>query len=101
MKSFREQFIECSKNKLHGDGPFLKWKDHPELLPIFPKAARAVARVLKKDPEAGLQTISCLKFGGQCSSGHPQCRELRNATRTSQVERGLSDSSNRDSSQSH
>lgn len=78
IKSFRQQFIDCRKDGMHGEGPFMKWKDHPELLPLpWSKAAKMIAEEIKKNPDAGMPTISCKRFGGICTSGNPKCRALR------------------------
>jgi hypothetical protein len=78
MRGFREQFIECKNNGYHGVGELQKYKDHPEFLPMpFSKAAKPIAKELKKNPDAGIRFVSCLRFGGTCHSGHPQCQDLR------------------------
>jgi hypothetical protein len=59
-------------------GPLQKFKDHPELLPVFPgRAVKNIAAALERNPDFGLLTITCLRFGGECSSGHEQCRAMR------------------------
>ena len=78
MKSFREQYIECEENGYHATGEIEKFKDHPELLPSpFHRASKVIAEKLKEDPDFGFAPIMCLRFGGQCSSGHKDCKELR------------------------
>lgn len=59
-------------------GPIKRFKDHPELLPVFSgKAIKAIAKKLDKDPDSGWETIICGRFGGECSSRHTQCRAMR------------------------
>ena len=59
-------------------GEIQKFKDFPELLPVFPrKAVLAIKRELEKNPNFGFETIRCLKFGGQCHSGNPRCKAMR------------------------
>ena len=77
---FRTQYLKCHTDGMHGKGPILKWKDHPELWPFCPAKARKVIEVLKKDPEAGISSVSCLRFGGDCTSAKPECRALRGLT---------------------
>lgn len=78
IKSFREQFVECSDKGFHKPGELLKFKDHPELLPApWHKAAKTIAKLLKENPEEGLTPLMCLRFGGKCSSSNPECRKLR------------------------
>ena len=78
IKQFRIQYVECHDAGMHGKGEFLRWADHPELLPYaWSRAARAINEELKVNPNAGLQTVSCERFGGTCSSSHPECRKLR------------------------
>ncbi len=77
-KGFREQYIECENEGFHKYGELQKFKDHPEMLPAFwHPAAPKVAKWLEEDPEAGLTPILCLRFGGECHSGHPDCQKLR------------------------
>lgn len=83
MKGFREQFIECKNNGYQAKGEFKKYKDYPELLPApWHKGAKLIADELKKNPEAGVQFIACLRFGGTCSSNHPLCQDLRRIRQT-------------------
>lgn len=78
IKPFRTQYIECYEDGMHGLGSFLRWEDHPEMLPSpFSKAAEPIVEELTIDPNAGLQLIACNRFGGNCSSSHPECRKLR------------------------
>jgi hypothetical protein len=78
MKSFFTQFRECKAANLTATGPIQKFKDHPELLPSpFHRAAKGIAEALAKDPDFGFPVILCVKFGGECSSSQPQCKEER------------------------
>lgn len=78
MKDFRTQYIECRRDKQCVEGPLLKFKDNPHLLPHpVSKAARSVAAALKKNPDEGMKLMLCLRFGGNCNSGQPKCKELR------------------------
>jgi hypothetical protein len=77
-KGFRDQYIECKKQGMVTEGSVQKFKDHPDLLPAFwHPAAPKIAKKLKEDPEFGLASMMCLRFGGECNSGHPQCRKMR------------------------
>lgn len=75
IKPFSTQFRECSKAGLHGKGEFKSFKKHPELLPMFPK--KKLFEAIKNGELKGIQEISCLKFGGKCSSANKDCRKLR------------------------
>jgi hypothetical protein len=87
--NFREQFIKCADEKMHVPGPLQKFKDYPQLLPAFwHPAAPKFAKLLKKDPEAGLTPLLCLKFGGECSSANPDCMRLRGWTEEEIQSRG-------------
>lgn len=78
MKMFHDQFRECGDEGMQGEGPFMKWKDHPENLPFaWSRAAKLIAEELKVNPDAGLRTIACLRFGGICKSDHAECRKMR------------------------
>jgi hypothetical protein len=78
---FYKQFQICKKEGFTGKGEKRPFKDYPELLPSpFHRVAKAIAETLKKDPDFGFDTISCLRFGGECSSAHTECRKMRNIT---------------------
>lgn len=78
MKAFRTQFVDCRKQGLVKPGETKSFKDHPELLPAsLSKAAKNIANVLKKNPDAGLIPMKCLRFGGDCSSKNKKCRKMR------------------------
>jgi len=80
MKSFREQFSECRDNGTSVEGDLMKFREHPEILPhplLSPKAAKAIVKLVEKDPDAGVHMLVCRKFGGRCSSGNPACRLMR------------------------
>jgi guanylate kinase len=75
MSPFRDQFIKCSNAGYHGQGP--REEITPEMLPLCPsKRRRMLAAGITH-----LETIACLRFGGKCFSGHPQCQELRRKKR--------------------
>lgn len=81
MKTFHEQFTECSRLGMHGKGSFKKWKDNPELLPMpWSRAAKLIEEEIKVNPDAGIEFTGCLRFGGDCNSGHPDCKNLRGLT---------------------
>jgi hypothetical protein len=77
MKSFRHQFSECVANGTSHLGEIKKFKNHPELLPAFGKAAKAVADALKENPEFGFRYYVCTKFGGDCNSKNAGCVAMR------------------------
>ena len=78
MKSFFTQYRECKESKLVKVGPLHSFKDYPGMLPApWHPAAPKIAELLNKNPDAGLGVMMCLRFGGECSSGHPQCRKMR------------------------
>lgn len=78
MKSFSQQFTECSKGNMTETGPVQKFKDFPDLLPHpFSKAARPIAKQLAQNPDLGLNVILCKRFGGQCHSNHARCLAFR------------------------
>jgi hypothetical protein len=77
-KLFRDQFIECKKAGMTKVGTLKKFKDHPELLPApWHPVAPKILEELKKDPDAGLTPMLCLKFGGECGGANEECRKLR------------------------
>jgi hypothetical protein len=75
MKPFSGQFIECSKGGFHGKGSFDSFADHPELLPLF--LSKKMRAAISSGQFKGIQHTACLRFGGDCNSAQPQCRELR------------------------
>lgn len=78
-KSFHTQFCECKKLKLNPPGKFVRFKDDPGLLPApwHKPAIINVKKMLEENPNAGLQFLKCLKFGGNCDSGNKKCQKLR------------------------
>ena len=81
-KAFSKQFQECKRDGFTGKGELEKFSDHPELLPPLPrllysKKFKKFKKWVETDPNAGLETIKCLRFGGVCNSGHKDCRKLR------------------------
>ena len=78
MKSFHDQYVECEEQGMHILGKIEKFKDHPELLPLpWHSAAPKLSKKLEEDPEFGLTPVTCLRFGGKCSSGHLDCQKMR------------------------
>jgi hypothetical protein len=78
MKSFIEQYSECKHAKKVKVGPLHRFKDYPGSLPApWHPTSPKIAKLLDKNPDAGLNVVLCLRFGGECSSGHPQCRKMR------------------------
>lgn len=78
IKPFRDQFLECKKGNFHGQGALLKFKDHPELLPLpTSKISVKLTKEIKDNPDCGITPILCLRFGGNCHSGNAKCRKLR------------------------
>lgn len=79
-KSFHRQYRECSAEGMLGEGEVLKFKNNPDLLPMpwHQEACMSVKQLLDRDPEAGLKTVKCLRFGGICNSGHKKCQKFRN-----------------------
>jgi hypothetical protein len=73
MKPFRNQYIECKKNEMVGEGEFKSFKDNPGLLPFCPCK---LEKILSSNIE-GIQLQSCLMFRGLCSSGNPDCVKMR------------------------
>ena len=41
------------------------------------KLTKVIIAKLKEDPEFGLETLACLRFGGECRSDNTGCRKLR------------------------
>jgi hypothetical protein len=81
MKPFHQQYTECHDEGMHGKGEFIKYKEHPDMRPMpWSRAAKIIAEELKVNPEAGIQLVSCKRFGGNCTSGKAECRKLRGYT---------------------
>ncbi len=80
MKRFSTQLGECKKKGLTKETEFVSFKDHPEFLPAMPwrKKLQPMMKAIESGKMTGLDFIVCGKFGGRCSSGHPQCKALRN-----------------------
>lgn len=79
MINHSKQYIECKKAGLTGKGEFWSFKDKPELLPRFPNAPKnkKLMEAIASGEFNGIQTISCLKFGGMCSNQNLECKKLR------------------------
>ena len=67
-KTFTAQFRECRANGVVKDGP----QETNQL--AFPKRLNG-----KLINEITSTVLMCGRFGGRCSSGQPECRELRGA----------------------
>jgi hypothetical protein len=79
MRPFSTQYILCDEQGMHKAGELKKFKDYPYLLPSpWHKIGRVVMERLKTNPDEGLTPILCLRFGGECSSRHPDCKAMRN-----------------------
>jgi hypothetical protein len=72
MREYRSQFKYCKAEGFHGVGPYIDYEKNPEMLPFNPILAKKL-----KEREKGFNMIACLRFGGVCSSGHPDCKKLR------------------------
>lgn len=90
IKGFREQFIKCHDEGMYKPGPLQSFKDNPHLLPhpVCFRAVKAVQTELKKNPDAGLTPLMCLRFGGECSSVNPDCMLLRGYSENEVKKRG-------------
>lgn len=70
MKSFKEQYVECREYGFHGKGePLVSPNDLPLVQQMTPEQKSALKTKF---------TVSCLRFGGICSSGNEACRQMRN-----------------------
>lgn len=83
MKLYGQQFRECSEAGLTKGR--IKTKITPDLLPFCPAKAKKMARVIKKNKITHFHFIKCGRFGGQCKSSNPQCKELRMAGKQTEV----------------
>jgi hypothetical protein len=79
MKGFRDQYIECKEAGLVQVGRFQSFEDHPELLPRFPRLPKLkkMMQKIQSGELKGLNVMDCKRFGGDCSSGHAECKKLR------------------------
>jgi hypothetical protein len=70
---------ECKTQGLTGTGKFQSFKDHPEFLPAFPTFPknRKLMEAITSGELKGLETIACLRFGGECNSGNLECKKMR------------------------
>lgn len=81
MKTFQQQFGECSDEGFHKPGDLKTFRDHPELLPPpWHKVYKNIVEAMDKNPDEGMVPILCLRFGGECHSHHPDCKKLRGIT---------------------
>jgi len=79
MKSFRKQFCECNDNGFLKNTIFKSFEDHPELLPALPglPKLRKMMEAINSGEMKGITIYECGRFGGECSSGHSDCRKMR------------------------
>jgi hypothetical protein len=78
MINFSTQFRQCKKYGYTGKGKFQAFKDHPEMMPNpISRNGRKVLAAIQSGKLTGLETIACLRFGGECRSDNPGCRKLR------------------------
>lgn len=70
MKSFSKQFLECKKYKLQGT---VTLENASKFLPCCPRKRRE----LLKENKDKISLVSCLKFGGVCSTLNSKCTKLR------------------------
>ncbi len=77
MKPFQQQFTKCSDEGLTENTQFFSFTEFPQCLPAFP--TEFMVEEIKSGAWKGIDSIVCGKFGGICSSRHPQCQNLRNA----------------------
>ncbi len=80
MKNYSAQFVECKNTGFTVKGEFQSFEEHPNLLPLFPKPK--LKEAIESGELKGLETIVCLRFGGECNSGHKDCKKLRGFTET-------------------
>ena len=79
MKNHSTQMVECKTQGLLGRGEFKSFKEHPEFLPAFPNLPKnkKLVEAITVGKLKGLEGIACLRFGGECSNQHPECKKLR------------------------
>jgi len=75
IKSFQEQFCECSDLGFHKETEFKSFEEHPELLPA--PFNKKINEAIKSGEMKGIDFTVCGRFGGHCSSGNEQCKKLR------------------------
>lgn len=75
MTSHRQQMRICESGGLTTGSVFKSFKEHPEFLPnpLF-MSKEKFKRLLEA---GGVSLIECGRFGGICSSGHPECQKMR------------------------
>ena len=83
MKTFRDQYCQCSEEGLTNG--VMRKKITPMMMPFCPKQAKKMLAVIKKDKITHFNFIRCGRFGGQCKSSNIQCRELRMAGEQTEV----------------
>jgi len=79
MKSFKKQFCECKEQGYLNEIKFESFEEHPEILPAFPwkKRLKPMMDAIKSGELKGLNKYICGRFGGDCNSGHDDCRKMR------------------------
>ena len=79
MKNHSKQLLECKNAGLTGIGELQTFKDHPEWLPAQPWRTKLKLMMdkIKNGELTGIQFTTCLRFGGNCSNQHPDCKKLR------------------------
>ena len=79
FKSFSKQFGECEDQGYLTEKEFESFEEHPEILPAFielPKFDK-MREAIKSGELKGFEFYLCGRFGGQCNSGHSECRKMR------------------------
>ena len=71
MKKFSQQFTECHEQGFHENT--IEQPLTPRMFPVCP----SIVQKFKEKNITTLSLIECGRFGGVCSSRHPQCKELR------------------------
>ena len=74
-KLHRIQLSECKEQGYAGETEFWSFKEHPELMPLLPN--KLMMEDIKSGKWTGIDRIKCGRFGGICSSQHPECRKMR------------------------
>lgn len=75
MRTFQQQFQICRKLGL-AKGK-VKKKITADMMPFCPAVAKKMLTSLQKSGVSHLEFLECGKFGGQCSSGHVKCKNMR------------------------
>jgi hypothetical protein len=75
MKSYRDQLKECNSTGMRNERVFESFKDNPGILPLIPSPSMKSA--IKTGEWKGIIGTVCGMFGGQCHSGHEECKKHR------------------------